>query len=632
LELAAAAPSGPVDEAVDRERVSLDAVKYSLPARCNPRARIEVDPFPEVFAYDELNRLRERRQRQASGTDRVETFAYDALGNLTQMPGLGTYTFEPTRPQLIATAGGHEYHHDVNGNLTERSGPTVPGGGQSLQYTTFDLPSQITPAAGSSVPDVELEYDASQSRVLKRATDVCSGGPCPSVTTYYAGSLYTRTVHNEGAETETDHRYRVYAGGGAIAEIVRDTQGGLVTTVYPHTDALGSPNVFVNEDGDLTRQGFAPFGQPVSAMPSGDSDSLIGFTGHDHDAELGLINMQGRIYDPTVGRFLTADPIVQSPFWSQGLNRYAYVFNSPMNLVDPSGFSAIGDYFQGLNDAPPEQAIPGYVGTGLVAGLAAAAIYEGVSASFSAGSASAISAGSTQAGGGGALIGRGAGAATVAIQRIKAATEDSVTREAGEVPTRSATRPVGPGRAHATGQAELRIPKRPSLCDSGGCLADNGAGGASSADGGSEGNNGTGHYAPIIDDGGATLEILSTVLVPEARVVQVVVRATKVVKAVKAIRLGKKWAPKALKSCRTGCESAAKQIKKHIGGDIKRIVPMDPRASNLGAYRGQNIGWSHHEVVVKDGRVYDAFTGHKGATIDEYKALWEYADAINFGF
>jgi hypothetical protein len=147
---------------------------------------------------------------------------------------------------------------------------------------------------------------------------------------------------------------------------------------------------------------------------------------------------------------------VQSPFWSQGLNRYAYVFNSPMNLVDPSGFSAIGDYFQGLNDAPPEQAVPGYIGTGLVAGLAAAAIYEGVSASFAAGTASTVSTAATQSGGleSAGPYARGAGAATVAIQRIKAATEDSVTREPGPVPTRSATRPVGPGRAHATSQPQ----------------------------------------------------------------------------------------------------------------------------------------------------------------------------------
>jgi RHS repeat-associated protein len=167
-------------------------------------------------------------------------------------------------------------------------------------------------------------------------------------------------------------------------------------------------------------------------------------------------NMQGRIYDPTVGRFMTADPIVQSPFWSQGLNRYAYVFNSPMNLVDPSGFSAIGDYFQGLNDAPPEQAVPGYIGTGLVAGLAVMAVYEGVSASFAAGTASTVSTAATQSGGLGsaAPAARGAGAATVAIQRIKAATEDSVTRETGEVPTRSGSRPASAGKAHATSQPQ----------------------------------------------------------------------------------------------------------------------------------------------------------------------------------
>jgi hypothetical protein len=50
--------------------------------------------------------------------------------------------------------------------------------------------------------------------------------------------------------------------------------------------------------------------------------------------------MKGRVYDPLAGRFMTADPITQAPFWSQGLNRYSYVFNNPINNTDPSGFSA----------------------------------------------------------------------------------------------------------------------------------------------------------------------------------------------------------------------------------------------------------------------------------------------------
>ncbi len=51
-----------------------------------------------------------------------------------------------------------------------------------------------------------------------------------------------------------------------------------------------------------------------------------------------LINMKGRIYDPKVGRFLTPDPLVQSPLRSESQNRYSYAWNNPLKWVDPSGF------------------------------------------------------------------------------------------------------------------------------------------------------------------------------------------------------------------------------------------------------------------------------------------------------
>ncbi|MGK4000972.1 RHS repeat domain-containing protein, partial [Sorangium sp. So ce1024] len=63
-----------------------------------------------------------------------------------------------------------------------------------------------------------------------------------------------------------------------------------------------------------------------------------GFTGHESDDELGLVNMKGRIYDPRIGRFLTTDPIIALPFFGQSWNPYSYVLNSPLTLVDPSGF------------------------------------------------------------------------------------------------------------------------------------------------------------------------------------------------------------------------------------------------------------------------------------------------------
>jgi len=49
--------------------------------------------------------------------------------------------------------------------------------------------------------------------------------------------------------------------------------------------------------------------------------------------------MNGRVYDPNIGRFISADPTIQAPFLSQSLNRYSYVMNNPLSLIDPSGYS-----------------------------------------------------------------------------------------------------------------------------------------------------------------------------------------------------------------------------------------------------------------------------------------------------
>jgi hypothetical protein len=93
------------------------------------------------------------------------------------------------------------------------------------------------------------------------------------------------------------------------------------------------------------------------------------------------------------------------------------------------------------------------------------------------------------------------------------------------------------------------------------------------------------------------------------------------------------WKPRDINdpANRSGCEDVAKQIKDLIGGEIRRITPLG-KAPTLGGYRGKNWGWSHHDVVVKGGRVYDAFTGSQGLPIEEFIKLWEYPEAIHFGF
>ena len=63
-----------------------------------------------------------------------------------------------------------------------------------------------------------------------------------------------------------------------------------------------------------------------------------GFCMHEHYRDFGLINMNGRMYDPVVGRMLSPDIVIQNPEYSQSYNRYSYCFNNPLRFTDPSGY------------------------------------------------------------------------------------------------------------------------------------------------------------------------------------------------------------------------------------------------------------------------------------------------------
>ena len=105
--------------------------------------------------------------------------------------------------------------------------------------------------------------------------------------------------------------------------------GGNNKVAYLHADALGSTDVVTDGAGAAgERRSYDAFGarrhptwgQPPPAGGFTSKASPMGFTGHDGDDELGLINMRGRIYDPKLGRFLTTDPIVSRPHFGQSWN------------------------------------------------------------------------------------------------------------------------------------------------------------------------------------------------------------------------------------------------------------------------------------------------------------------------
>jgi hypothetical protein len=83
-------------------------------------------------------------------------------------------------------------------------------------------------------------------------------------------------------------------------------------------------------------------------------------------------------------------------------------------------------------------------------------------------------------------------------------------------------------------------------------------------------------------------------------------------------------------ACKNGCEAVATKIQGFIGGDVYRVTDAYG-APSLGPLKnGHNPNWTHHDVVIKDGRVYDAFTGGGGLTIDEFRARFEYGEYLEF--
>jgi RHS repeat-associated protein len=120
--------------------------------------------------------------------------------------------------------------------------------------------------------------------------------------------------------------------------------------VYLLEDQLGGVDGFTSASGALlSRTSYQPFGARrsgdwLTGAPTSSEWQQIkattprGYTDHEHLDNLGIVHMNGRVYDPVLGRFLSPDPIVQSPYDTQGLNRYAYVRNNPMRYTDPTGF------------------------------------------------------------------------------------------------------------------------------------------------------------------------------------------------------------------------------------------------------------------------------------------------------
>ena len=333
----------------------------------------------EFFAYDYLNRLTGAATHlgDSSSASRTLTFRYDPHGNIKTKTGDVTgYDYDPdlgTNRLREATIGdvAREFPHDTSGHIeryackdpddTDEVDPCVGVDDTFIEWNARGLAEKVT--VGESKTDAtptardSFRYGPDGARHFKKSEWAVSSGATTTMKTsrkYYAGA-YEKTVTAGG---DTVERVRI---GDSVVH-VKTTPAGLMaepTSVfeYAHRDHLGSVEAVTDASGNkLVVLGYDPYGERrkpdwTGQLTEAEIEDLLsahgervsrGFTRHEHLDRTGLIHMNGRMYDPRLGRFLSPDPIVGDPTSSQSWNFYSYVGNNPLSYVDPTGLVRTG--------------------------------------------------------------------------------------------------------------------------------------------------------------------------------------------------------------------------------------------------------------------------------------------------
>ncbi|CZF86683.1 RHS repeat-associated core domain-containing protein [Grimontia marina] len=370
--------SGLFDQRIKKSSAQLlRHIEYTYDNHDNVKMRYDrILGIQDTFEYDGLDRVTKNNVSLDSLDDYLgatpdfaglHTVQYDKLGNIKQRSEIGDYTYSGVQagPHAVTQANGLTYQYDEVGNMV--SAKAVAGTDNALEreleWNEFNKPTKIT----RNGKTVEFKYDANHSRYLKTNSD--------GVETFYFDKVYERVKDTTTGNVE--HKHFVYADGKLISLVVheRDSDQKLLNkkTQYLHYDALESVDMITDGYGVISangieerfardrlvveRRSYSVWGKQREIIWNANkSPTLVetavstnrGYTGHEQIEEVGLTHMNGRVYDEELGRFISADPIIQAPFVTSSFSRYAYVWNNPLKYRDPSGYR--------ISDTDPGQA------------------------------------------------------------------------------------------------------------------------------------------------------------------------------------------------------------------------------------------------------------------------------------
>lgn len=266
----------------------------------------------ENFSYDNLNRL-------TNFNDVTLTYDSQGMGNIVKNSQSGEFQYGANKAyQLIGMENLNNY---------------IPVRSQQITYNSLSRPLSII----ENGIKASFLYNSEGKRVKMQVTK----NNANVITRYYIGKQY---------ETETGitgNKEMLYLDGdpynASTVYVKENNKWGLY---YICRDYLGNITHITDGAGNLKQElSYNPWGvlrNPTNQQAYAyDSQPVLflsrGYTGHEHLPWFGLINMNARLYDPVVGRFLSVDPYVQNPYDSQNFNRYSYCLNNPLKYNDENG-------------------------------------------------------------------------------------------------------------------------------------------------------------------------------------------------------------------------------------------------------------------------------------------------------
>ncbi|MFZ4235746.1 RHS repeat-associated core domain-containing protein [Streptomyces murinus] len=267
-------------------------------------------PYWTSYTYNNAGQRKTETQHTTSG-DKSTAYTYDATTD--DKP----HTLDKTTGTRAAT-----YSYDSSGNTTSRPGPTAQ---QNLVWNGEGDLSKLT----EGTKETSYLYDADGELLIRRAKG-------DGETVLYLGAGTELHLTAKGTTKTTSGTRSYLANGQTIA--VRTAASGVSGTKlsFLAADQHGTSSIALDSSAyAVTKRYSTPFGAQRGAKPSSWPDDKA-FLGKSADDATGLTHMGAREYDPTIGQFISVDPLLTLD-QHQSLNGYAYANNTPVTSSDPTG-------------------------------------------------------------------------------------------------------------------------------------------------------------------------------------------------------------------------------------------------------------------------------------------------------